>query len=375
MALLDLAHQSDVDCFVVHVNYHHRMTADRDQRLVQAYCDHHQIPCEVFDAPQEPGNFQDSARRFRYAKFMASAKEHGALGVLVAHHRDDDAETIKIQLDRKSLVTHYGLSDSVTLNGLRVDRPLLTFLKKELEDHCLQKKIDFGIDETNLEDTYLRNRIRKSLTSQDINKLLTQKEKLNQELDRFHADHKELLEANPLAIDRLESLEYPVLFLTHWLRRHLPVTALSEDYVIDLYRQIKTGRNFIQPFGEIRLYKQYGQIGSLKKSPSYTYSLKTPMNLSVPEFSIQVYSSHPEGFGVIDIDFPLTIRNARPDERFLIHGKTRSLARWFISHKIPLADRETWPVVENAQGEVIHIHRIRLERAYITPKNVMVMLK
>ena len=50
MALLDMAFKSNVEIIVVHVNYHKRESALRDQMIVQEYCAENNIPCFVYDS-------------------------------------------------------------------------------------------------------------------------------------------------------------------------------------------------------------------------------------------------------------------------------------------------------------------------------------
>lgn len=375
MALLDLANQTGVHCIAVHINYHKRDSADRDMRIVQDYCVKHNVPCVVFDAPEKDGNFQDFARRFRYEKFAEVVKNHDASGVLVAHHRNDDLETFVMQKLRNSAVTHFGLSDSTELFGIRVDRPLLQFMKQELIDYCESQGLTYGIDETNLSDDYLRNRIRKQLEDENLDALSAEKDKLNAALDDFRNAHQELLAQNTLSMETFTELPYPLVFLQHWIRTQLPMKVLSDEHLEELLRQIQSSPAFKHPLGNGRLIKQYGQISVLPPPQSYNIFLKAPSNLKTPFFEIKTEAQEIHGFDVIDSDFPLTIRNASFSEQIVIKGKVSKLSRWFISHKIPQAQRESWPVVVNASGEVIYIFRIRIPRVLNTYKSRLYMLK
>jgi len=375
MALLDLAHQADVHFIAVHINYHKRDSADRDMKIVKDYCVKHNVPCVVFDAREKDGNFQDFARRFRYEKFAEVAKSHNATGVLVAHHRNDDLETFVMQKQRNSAVTHYGLSDSTELFGIRVDRPLLQFTKQDLIEYCESQGITYGIDETNLSDDYLRNRIRKQLEDEKLDALSAEKDKLNAALDDFRKSHQDLLQQNTLSMETFTELSYPLVFLQHWIRTQLPMKVLSDEHLEELLRQIQTSPAFKHPLGNGRLIKQYGQISVLPPPQSYNIFLKAPSNLKTPFFEIKTEAQEIHGFDVIDSDFPLTIRNASSSEQIVNKGKVSKLSRWFISHKIPQAQRESWPVVVNASGEVIHIFRIRIPRVLNTYKSRLYMLK
>jgi len=169
MALLDMAKNCGIHVIALHVNYHKRDSASRDEKIVRDYCDKHNIKCYVYNAFDFKGNFQDEARRFRYLKIKEIVIQENALGVLVAHHKDDDLETLLFQITRKSNVNFYGLSVSTKLFGIRVDRPLLEYSKDKLLEYCANNKIEYGIDESNMSLIYTRNKIRKILTELSAN--------------------------------------------------------------------------------------------------------------------------------------------------------------------------------------------------------------
>ncbi len=379
MALLDLAKTSGVQCLAVHVNYHKRDTADRDMLIVENYCDLNKIPLFIFDAWEGTGNFQDFARRFRYEKFTEVAKNHHALGVLVGHHLMDDVETYLIQKQRRSQVTYYGLKSQTMINGITVERPLLKIQKEDLITYCNEHNIEYGIDESNFSDDYLRNRIRKELTNDEllgrISTILSEKEKENQDLNAFRIQYQYQLQQDYISLEAFNTLEYPVHYLQLWIRAHVPMKYLSEDHLIEIYRQIQQSQNFKQKLNSWRLIKQYGQIVLLPPQVSYTYLLKEMCNLKTPYFEILTQADPQHVFEVIDSDFPLTIRNAKNGDTYTIDGKSHKLSRWFISHKIPQGERETWPLVLNCHNEVIHIARIRIPRSLNTHKTHLYMIK
>lgn len=375
MALLDMAFTQKVHCIAVHINYHKRESADRDMTIVTNFCTQNKIPVLIFDALNGTGNFQDYARRFRYEKFKAVVEKHKAKGVLVAHHLNDDAETYVMQKMRNSQVTHYGLSESTMIFGVRVDRPLLKLTKQALMEYCENQNISYGIDESNESDDYLRNKVRKQLAGSSITELLDEKETKNQQLQTFRETHASLLKKSTLSLEEFYTLPYPLYFLGHWIRQQLSVKALSEDHLEELFRQIQTSLGFKQSLQSGRFIKQYGQISVLPDPKSYTYILKDAVSLKTPFFEILTQAQDQHAFEVVEGDYPLTIRSAQPNEVYFIGEEAHKLSRWFISHKIPQEERETWPVVLNCHGEAIYIFRIKLPRRVNTHKTRLYMIK
>ncbi|KAF0225003.1 MAG: tRNA(Ile)-lysidine synthase [Erysipelotrichaceae bacterium] len=379
MALLELARVNKVQCLAVHVNYHKRDTADRDMLIVETYCVTNKIPLFIFDAGESTGNFQDFARQFRYEKFAEVAKNQHALGVLVAHHLMDDVETYLIQKQRRSQVTYYGLKSQTTLHDITVERPLLKITKEALMAYCDEQKIEYGIDESNFSDDYLRNRIRKELINEKLHgkiaSILSEKDKENQDLNAFKIQYQYQLEQDHISLEDFNALEYPVLYLQLWIRAHVKMKLLSEDHLVEILRQIQTTQNFKQKLGLYRLIKQYGQIVLLSPQVSYTYLLKEVGHLETPYFEILCTADPQHAFEVTESDFPLTIRNAQKGETYVVDEKPHKLSRWFISHKISQGERESWPVVLNCHNEVIHIARIRIPRCLNTHKTHLYMIK
>ena len=69
---------------------------------------------------------------------------------------------------------------------MKIVRPLLTYKKSDLLNYCKENKVPFAIDKTNLEDKYLRNRIRhqvvENLSDEDRKQILDEIENKNREL-------------------------------------------------------------------------------------------------------------------------------------------------------------------------------------------------
>lgn len=115
---------------------------------------------------------EEAARTVRYRCFARAAHDWQADAVAVAHNRDDQAETVLLNLLRGSGLTGLsGLAWSRTLERgsrtsgqaegeIRVIRPLLDVSREEIEAWLSQKGQTYRTDETNLEDHHTRNRLR-----------------------------------------------------------------------------------------------------------------------------------------------------------------------------------------------------------------------
>jgi tRNA(Ile)-lysidine synthetase-like protein len=343
MALLDLAYQNNIHCIVCHVNYQKRESAHRDQLLVEKYCSLHKIPILIFKAPELKGNFQDAARRFRYQKMSELAHQYHADAMVVAHHLDDDLETILFQEKRKSYVDAYGLLEVSTLYNTKILRPLLSIDKEVLVNYCIQHKVPYGEDESNLDLRYTRNRIRSQLrvfSRDDKQKLIDNKNHYNLDRLEFLNQHQAFIENSELDIKGITQ-EIETQLIREWLRFHKVHSQISTKFVEELLRQVHTAQRFDIQYGHKRLLMQYQRLYILPKSiHHYRYEIKDQKDKHTQYFDLEFDSNSP--IKISDQDFPIIIQDASS----CLDLSALNLNRWFIKHKIPLHHRELWPILK-----------------------------
>ncbi|MBX4210309.2 MAG: tRNA lysidine(34) synthetase TilS [Mollicutes bacterium PWAP] len=180
----------------IHVNYNKRETSKRDEEIVKNYCLKNSIPLRIKNIKEsehpDKGNFQDFARNIRYSFFKEIAIEFNAIEVVTGHHLDDFLETALMQKNSKRQPNFYGIRLKNVIDGLKIRRPLIDlYFKDEILLYLNKKNIPFGIDETNNNHIYERNKIRKELSH------LTKKEKLLK-IKNFYKLNKKLLKKNTI---------------------------------------------------------------------------------------------------------------------------------------------------------------------------------
>ena len=172
--LLHLAHRyaalHGLALFAFHI--HHGISLNADDWL--AHCERECAKLGArFDAAKvtlnDPGSggIEQAARISRYAALGELCRRHGTPLLLTAHHLDDQAETVLLQLLRGSGIA--GLSGMENANtasdllgdpNLMVGRPLLGARRAELEQFAVANKILHIEDESNLDTRYARNALR-----------------------------------------------------------------------------------------------------------------------------------------------------------------------------------------------------------------------
>ena len=172
-ALLHLAHayarEHGLALFAFHV--HHGISANADAWL--AHCRDSCAALGVtFDERRVTlasgkSGVEAAARKLRYAALGAMCRVHGVRLMLTAHHLDDQAETVLLQLLRGSGTA--GLSGMDAANSapellgnpeLVMARPLLPVKRQALEDYVGAHAIGYIDDESNTDPRYARNALR-----------------------------------------------------------------------------------------------------------------------------------------------------------------------------------------------------------------------
>ena len=154
----------DLEITAVHVHHGIRgESADRDARETEKMCRFLGVPCLVFcrDVPgyaKEQGLSEEEAGRIvRYRILRRVREEEGADVIAVAHHGDDNAETVLWNLIRGTGLGGLG-GMAPKQNG--TIRPLLCCTKKEIVAYLKRRRIPWCQDETNELLTYTRNKLR-----------------------------------------------------------------------------------------------------------------------------------------------------------------------------------------------------------------------
>jgi len=168
VALLRLLMEAGVRVTAVHVNHGLRGDAsDEDEAFVRKLCGRLAVPLMCFraDPPADPG--EDWARRARYGFFREAAERSGIKVIALAHHRDDQAETLLMHLLRGSGLTGLtGIAADRETEGLRILRPLLGYSRQELRNWLRFIGQDWREDATNADPRYLRNALRRDVLPQ-----------------------------------------------------------------------------------------------------------------------------------------------------------------------------------------------------------------
>lgn len=157
--LLDyLVKHSEYELVVAHFDHGIRDDSADDEAFVKVLAERYGLP---FESKREELGKQASealARDRRYTFLYSVAKKHDAL-IATAHHSDDAVETVAINLMRGTGWRGLAVLDS------EVIRPLIDMGKQEIIAYAKDHNLTWHEDSTNESDVYLRNRLRRRITS------------------------------------------------------------------------------------------------------------------------------------------------------------------------------------------------------------------
>jgi len=164
--LVELKDVCGLNIYPLYVHHNIRKEADKDVMFCKNLCVKLGLTCKVIyvDVPKEVEQTKKSeeevARKLRYKALRDYKMELGANRIAIAHHKEDQAETIIHRFLRGA--GGLGLR-GMTYKREDIIRPLLDFTKEELVSFVKSKGLGHVVDESNLDTKYTRNRIRHQL--------------------------------------------------------------------------------------------------------------------------------------------------------------------------------------------------------------------
>lgn len=181
---------------VAHVDHGLRPSAAAEAAFVRDLCDHYQLPffLKKVDlralAQKNKRGLEEEGRLVRRAFFEKICRAEGLDYIALAHHADDQAETLLLNLLRGSALR--GLGGMRSVSGPYI-RPFLGVSKKELLAYLDEAGYDYVEDESNLDPSYRRNRIRREV--------LPLLEEINPKLRKNLLDLSRVLQADSRALE------------------------------------------------------------------------------------------------------------------------------------------------------------------------------
>ncbi|MBQ7685265.1 MAG: tRNA lysidine(34) synthetase TilS [Bacteroidaceae bacterium] len=373
VALLLVMRDLGYTVYAVHCNFHLRGDeSKRDERFVTELCQRLNVPLDVkhFDtrmyARLHHISIEMAARDLRYKYFEKVRAELEYKAIAVAHHKDDQAETLLLNIIRGTGIR--GLTGMHPANG-HIIRPLLCVTRKEILRYLEDKHQEYITDSTNKERDALRNRVRLDLIpmlKEDFNPQIVDM------LGRLCENMQESIVAYKYGVEK-QFQEYDV----HEHRLRLNVKPKDPNLPVILHEWLQ-GKGFTRS-QEKQMQTSKGESGRHWTSGTHVvFCDKNTLTLLPIDFApepprlkqetvekIEDTSPNVAYFDADELTYPLTIRLVQPGDKMLPFGEHASREIRAILKKTPLsqvARKYAWVVCHGS--EIIWLVGVRATNHY-----------
>lgn len=403
---------------VAHVNHQFRgEESEEEAAFVESLAASLGLSCRIarIDVPEwvrrTGANAQEVAREARYRFLREAAEADGAGKIALAHHADDQAETVLMRLLRGSGASGLsGMPIRRAEGSLELIRPMLRIYKQDLVELCAARGWEYRTDSSNLSTKYVRNRIRLELMPQlrEYNPQLP--EALNRLAGLLREDD-DCLEREaqrivdgwprektvPYALSRKEFLPLHVALQRRCIKlilKYVFADGDSSDYttveavreallqeakpslrlnlpggctMVREYDRVVFSRGRAVPAhhaGEPQpvLWNETNRSGTVRWDSAVT--LAWELRDTRPNEGWQPMSDGEAAFDADQLKTPLLLRARRPGDRmkpFGLNG-SKKVKDMYIDDKIPPSLRRRLPLLVDAEGEILWIPGMRRSR-------------
>ena len=396
VSLLLLLCRLGYDVEAVHCNFHLRgEESQRDEEFVKSLCKQLGVNLHLihFDtktyAELHKVGIEMAARQLRYHYFEQLRSDIGADSICVAHHEDDQTETVLMNLLRGTGLR--GLTAMQPRQG-HVVRPLLCVSRSEIEQWLQHQGQAFVVDSTNLSTDTARNVLRLDVLPRILEQwpgarqsILKTQRRVSEALKVYDASVKaavkRLLHDDGMVVSALLAEPSPESILFEWLNP-LGFSGDAIEAVAARLTQLQSGRtwqsdNYILYVHEGRLcvapLEAERPTLILPEPGTYVYDDSIRLRIQLlSEWSIDASAE----VALLDADhvtFPLTVRPVARGDRFQPLGMTgtKLVSDFLTDRHQSVYDKRRQLIVLDATGQPLWLPGHRLDhRSRVTLETV-----
>ncbi|MCK1995427.1 tRNA lysidine(34) synthetase TilS [Peribacillus muralis] len=335
---------------------------------------------------------QITARKLRFAFYEEMMDKHQASTLVLGHHGDDQVETMLMRLTRGATgKARAGIPIKRRFHTGQLIRPFLEITKSQIMEYANLHNIAPRFDPSNDQDDYVRNRFRHEVLpflKQENGKVHEHFQRFSEELYQDEAFFLDLVSREMskvwiqqdedqavIKIDKVLAMPKPLqrraiqLILNYlYLERPSSLSALHIDQLLVLFFNPQPSAELHLPEGLIaeKSYQTCTFRFFRQKSQEYSLKLQIPGETILPNgYKIKAHyikeeipvlmGNHSFILPESAVQFPLTVRTRKEGERMAVKGLggTKKLKDIFINEKIPMQERNVWPVIIDQAGTAI----------------------
>ena len=408
--LLRLCSRYRASVHVAHLDHGLRGSESADAALfVCRHCEACQVSVTTAKADgralrdRQGGSLEAAARDFRYRFLERVANEQGARRIALGHHRDDQAETVLMNLLRGSGAR--GLGGIPPVRG-RFIRPLIECSREEIERFAQREGIAYVEDSSNHLVSFGRNRIRLELLPELARRY-------NPHVAEALASAATIFEAEDALLNALIEEQLPAVLMSrssrevvlsvprmaalsaalrrriirravHLLRGDRPGLSFQQTLALERLMLSEGGRGALHAAGGIRATRADARvILSLREEGSggsfEPFLLGVPCQTAIPGSWLRLRTDLLDGkaldrlatdpwTALLDADRAgkeLLVRRWQPGDRFIPLGMSghKKLQDFFVDRKVPRHQRKTVPLVVSA-GQIAWVVGYRVDERF-----------
>lgn len=366
VCLLQILRLLGYEVVAAHCNFHLRGTeSDRDEQFVRDLCNSLSIDLHITHfattdyAAAKGISLEMAARELRYEWFEQLRTECGCVAIAVAHHMNDQAETLLLNLKRGTGVS--GLGGMRPKNGMII-RPLLAITRRQIELYCQTNHWEYVTDSTNSDTEIRRNAIRAILAA-------------SSEVEIQHMAHTaELMQQyDSLLQALLYGQEIPAESQSSLLFELLSPYGFNSSQVEDVLKALPaSGKRFVAP--NYTAYIDHGQLTVVANNNMDEEQTPTLLRAVRPRMTREHFPPADALYASFDADqLPehLMLRHWKEGDYFYPicnGGKShkKKLQDFFSDQKLSLQDKDKVWLLCNAEqpDEIIWIVGQRISNPY-----------
>lgn len=405
-ALCQLA-EYQLEIWAVYINYSLRPEENlRETELLRLVGERWGVRTREFtvNVPErlqlKPQSVQLLAREERYRIFQAFGAEIEADKVALAHHRDDQAETILYRLIRGTGLD--GLAGMPVIRDGFFIRPFLEVSRSEIREYAERHRLDWVEDSSNQKLIYRRNKIRHQLIPEIVRDYNPHFPEALIRLGKLAGEQRDFMETLVAArmqewlvpeVGRVGILIRPFLEIHPYLQYYVlkqVLARVNSNYHLELVSLERLRNKIIrekfefkttQVLKRITVYREaeaifFGEQFAGEINDFRSCRIAAPGETLVPELGLKIKiepGTAPSDWNQIDKDevyinyeglsLPLMIRYWLPGDFFWPLGAlgTQKLHDFFINCKIPRRLRKGIPLITTADNQIVWIVGYRLD--------------
>lgn len=339
---------------LIYINYHDSPTVYIEEKIVKQYSQINKLKLIEHEVNiPDNVNFEDEARKIRYKFFSDVIKIHPNKFILTAHHKNDDIETMILQINRNNIVDYYGLKEKNDIFGVTVIRPILNYTKLEIIEYLTKNNISFYDDPTNYEQERQRNILRANLKNIDYNHYKNLKISLNQKVKEEKNKIKNIANGKYISKKIYSTLNdnEKKRLLNFLLNYNL---GYSNSNLINIcLMRLKSNKSFEENLkNNISLFQDKNNFffGTTTDKRNYSYIIEKEGYYKFKKFDIEIK------LGNFNIkDFPIFIETPKQKDIIETNIKQNNVIKFLKHHNVPNFLINVFPIIKNKDKKIIYV--------------------